>query len=625
MSVLSQTQSAAQPLTDRYECTFVVSLDPSQGDFTSLQAALDALPSTGGKVFVKAGVYPLDPTAGGIRITAGNVHVQGEGMGITVFLADSAMTGNTPALEAFSSASDGSPRALVADTVRGDTSIQVSPADASTFVAGDYVLLFSNKQVDTEQSAKHAGEVKQIVAVDPNAGVLQTDDQIFDAYTQADAAQVVRITMLKNITLADFSITTSAPSSTLKAGFTHFRFVENLQIERVEVHDAYFTGIQVQSVRNSTIAACYIHHIKDVVSVNPPNPANERYGIAVGGASQNVTISGCRFSHTRHAVTTGGSSGTNQNGVQRNIVVANCTSMLTDTAHFDTHQPAENVTFIGCVADGGIPASPTDSGAYGFQARARNCSIIGCSVLQAIGRGIMIFGPVSGGAVLSGNMIANVKAIPGNKAGTGIYFDSAGTSNHSITGNVIKNCEGSGIANGGSNHDLVITGNVIQNSNTIVPGAAIELTNAARVLISGNNIIAGSPGPAVAMRGNSEDWRLSGNHFSADGGVELTGVGTVVVHNFGYNPVGSVVNPWPLNNSDLTNAVAAGASTPESGTAYTVRHTPKTVSVTGGDVSQILINGVDAGSTGGTFKLGVGETIAISYGSSAPTASIFTE
>jgi hypothetical protein len=27
--------------------------------------------------------------------------------------------------------------------------------------------------------------------------------------------------------------------------------------------------------------------------------------------------------------------------------------MLTDTAHFDTHQPAENVTFIGCVADGG--------------------------------------------------------------------------------------------------------------------------------------------------------------------------------------------------------------------------------------------------------------------------------
>src|SRR5262249_10800067 len=162
----------------------------------------------------------------------------------------------------------------------------------------------------------------------------------------------------------------------------------------------------LQSVLNSAITNCYIHHINDIESVNPPNPANERYGIAVGGASQDITITGCRFSHTRHAVTTGGSSGINQNGVQRNVGVANCTSMLSDTGHFDTHQPAENITFIGCVANGGIAAAPATSGAYGFQMRGRNCSVIGCSVLQAVGRGIMIFGPVSSGAVISGNMIA---------------------------------------------------------------------------------------------------------------------------------------------------------------------------------------------------------------------------
>src|SRR5262249_2578524 len=161
-----------------------------------------------------------------------------------------------------------------------------------------------------------------------------------------------------NITLSDCSITTQAAFSNLRVGFTHFRFIESLQIERVEVHDAYFTGIQLQSVLNSAITNCYIHHINDIESVNPPNPANERYGIAVGGASQDITITGCRFSHTRHAVTTGGSSGINQNGVQRNVVVANCTSMLSDTGHFDTHQPAENITFIGCVANGGIAAAP---------------------------------------------------------------------------------------------------------------------------------------------------------------------------------------------------------------------------------------------------------------------------
>lgn len=621
MAIASAASGSGQTAIDRYESTYVVSQDPTKGDFTTLQAALDGLPASGGKIFVKAGTYSISGT---IQIRQSNVHIQGEGMGITVFVADSSMTGNTPALEAFSTALDGTARALVADTARGSTSIQISPSDASSSNVGDYVLLYSDKSVDTEIPAKHAGEVKQIVAVDAATGLLTTDDQIADAYTQADLARVVRITMLQNIRVADLSITTQAPLSNLRVGFTHFRFIENLQIERVEVHDAYFTGIQIQSVRNSAIAGCYVHHISDIVPVDPPNPANERYGIAVGGASQNVSISYCRFSRTRHAVTTGGSSGTNQNGVQRNIVIANCTSMLADTGHFDTHQPAENVTFIGCVADGGVPATPA-SGAIGFQMRGRNCSIVGCSVLQAVGRGIMIFGPVSSGAVITGNMVANVKAIAGNQAGTGIYFDSEGTSNHTVTGNVIKNCEGAAIANGGSNNDIVISGNVIENVRSVVSGAAIELTNAARILISGNNIGAVTQSPAIAMRGNSDDWRIVANHLAAGSGILLAGTGSMVVNNFGYNPVGAIVNPWPSSGTDLTNQVAAGSVAPLSGTQYAVRHTPKTIVVSGGDVVGIQIDGADTGSKAGAFKLGVGETIAIVYNASAPSTLVFAE
>jgi len=193
MSTMTKARVVNQVPVDRFESTFVVSLDPAKGDFTSLQAAINALPASGGKIFVKAGVYKITNT---IQIKASNIHIQGEGMGITVFVADSAMTGNTPALEAFSTASDGTARALVADTARGRTTIQTSPVDASSFAAADYILLYSNKSVDTEVPAKHAGEVKQIVAVDPTTGVLTMDDQIFDAYTQADLAQVVRITIL---------------------------------------------------------------------------------------------------------------------------------------------------------------------------------------------------------------------------------------------------------------------------------------------------------------------------------------------------------------------------------------------------------------------------------------------
>jgi Right handed beta helix region/Pectinesterase len=604
---------------DRYESTFVVDIK-GNGDFTDLQPAINALPTTGGKIFVKAGVYPIIST---IKITESNVQIQGEGMGITVFVGDSALTGNTPALEAFNGAA-GASRLLVADTARGDTTLKISPADAASFTAGDYILLFSDKEVDTEQPGKHAGEVKQITAVDPTFGVITVDDQIFDTYTVAESAHVVRITMLQNITLSDFSITTAAPSSALKVGFTHFRFIENLQVQRIEAHDAYNTGIHLQSVRNANISDCFIHHISDVTP-----PGNEKYGIVVGTASQNVSMTGCRFSHTRHAVTTGSSSGTNQNGVQRNLVVANCTSMLADTAHFDTHQPAENVTFVGCAAIGGVPAI---SEAYGFQMRARNCSIIGCTVLQAIGRGIMLFGPVSSGASIIGNMIANVKAI-GSTSGTGIYFagpetpGAPATSNHTVTGNVIKNCEGSAIANGGLNSDIVISGNIIDNTNSVVPGAAIQLTDARRILITGNNISETVQNAAIAMAGNSDNWQITQNYLenNATGPVSLHGTGSVVINNAGYNPVGAILAPWPASGGDLTNDVIAGSPNPQSGTAYTIRHSPKTIVVTGGDVSQITINGVDTGLIGGVFKLGIGETIAVTYGALAPTTAIFAE
>ena len=74
------------PPVDRFESTFILSLDPAQGDFTSLQDAIKALPATGGKIFVKAGTYPLNDT---VRIKQSAVHFQGEGMGITVLVTQS--------------------------------------------------------------------------------------------------------------------------------------------------------------------------------------------------------------------------------------------------------------------------------------------------------------------------------------------------------------------------------------------------------------------------------------------------------------------------------------------------------------------------------------------------------
>src|SRR6516164_7216915 len=210
-----------------------------------------------------------------------------KGWGITNIVTAETMTAS-PAIQVYNP-NAGNALSLLTDTLKGETAVTLSPTDAATLTPGDYVLLHSKKPVDAEDPQKHAGEVKQVVTVDALTGVITVDDQIHDAYLVADS--VARITVLRSVTLSDFSVTTLAPFYTGSAGFTFFRFVENLQIERIESHHAYVSGIQLLSVLNSNISDCYFHHIRD-----KQPPANVHYGIAVSSASQNVSITGCRFS-----------------------------------------------------------------------------------------------------------------------------------------------------------------------------------------------------------------------------------------------------------------------------------------------------------------------------------------
>jgi hypothetical protein len=95
-----------------------------------------------------------------------------------------------------------------------------------------------------------------------------------------------------------------------------------------------------------------------------------------------------------------------------------------------------------------------------------------------------------------------------------------------------------------------------------------------------------------------------------------------VINNSGYNPVGLIPNPWRANG-DLTND-DGGSSRPASAKVYIVRQTPKTIIIAQGDVTDIVIDGTSTGVSTGAFKLGIGETIAITY-SSAPTTTVWAE
>ena len=114
--------------------------------------AITALPPGGGKIFVKANTYPIKTT---IQIRTSNVHIQGEGMGITNFVADGTTMTASPALQVNNPAV-GTPLALLADTQKGNTTVTLSPGNAATLTAGDYIQLYSEKAVDAAISIKHA-------------------------------------------------------------------------------------------------------------------------------------------------------------------------------------------------------------------------------------------------------------------------------------------------------------------------------------------------------------------------------------------------------------------------------------------------------------------------------------
>jgi hypothetical protein len=263
--------------------------------------------------------------------------------------------------------------------------------------------------------------------------------------------------------------------------------------------------------------------------------------------------------------------------------------------------------------------------------RGANSSIVGCSVLQAVGKGIMIFegkgNPQfhtgSDGATITGNLIAGVQSIAGT-LGIGIHLDSSGTSRHTITGNVIKQCEGSAIRGEGGNNDVVVSGNVIDGTNVVVPDASIVFHSAERITITGNKILNNQTGNPIGMKGSSKDWHIADNSFAQnnnDSPAPLS-IDSTVINNSGFNPVGTIANPW-RTTGDLTND-GGGSADPLSGRLYTVRQSPKTIIIADGAVTQIAIDGAPIGLSAGVFKLGIGETIAVTY-SSVPTSKVVAD
>jgi nitrous oxidase accessory protein NosD len=465
----------------------------------------------------------------------GNLTIRGQGMGVTNLIVTSSITGSSHVLN-ISGGTTGSQTNLTANALVSSPTLTV--ASAASLAAGDYVLIRSTKAWSTAGSAQgKQGEIRRIISIATNT--LRFDKWIQDTYNTVDTSNVIKVNMLRNITLEGFTIKAGAGYTGTNV-FVFCGYIDNLTIRDVETLDyrqAFEGSILIRSCHNVD-ANCVVHQ-------SPSMTFNNQYGICIGNACEHVKVNVQGKGKFRHTQTVDSTSAAGWEGQVRSLVVSG-TSEATDEAHFDSHAAGEDILFIGC----SVNSQRTDTSnfdAKAIQIRTKKTSVVGCDFSNCIGECLSIEEDASG-CIISGNRISDTRET--DTASTGYGLDiRTGVNNVTITGNTFSGNKRQAIRLLTTSSGHVITGNQIIN-NTGSPG--IDATDVTNVVVSGNRITGCSK--AINMAGTCDTWNIIGNSVGGNSGTStVVGASNKILGNKGDTTLDDGVSATTLDGlTDVT-------------------------------------------------------------------------
>jgi hypothetical protein len=348
-----------------------------------------------------------------------------------------------------------------------------------------------------------------------------------------------------------------------------------------------------------------------------------RYGLSIRGIATNIVVDSCYFEDHRHGITTAAGEGGSNGGRVENLLVTNCSAYQSSEAHFDTHRGGGNfIMFQNCLATG-VDSDDVGTAVAGFSLRTPTI-LDGCTV-QSTTRGITLKAVGTGSDVGASNSIirnCTIKNQVGVSSGAAIWVESG------VTDVAIENCYMKDIAqraidsdvNPANAHRFTIRGLRVETSNTFTAGSTLEI-NGDKWIIENcyfrkNNSTGGLP---INNPNNQIGAIIRNCYFIENTPATLLGnisLGTDVTHivtgNIGYNDGTVLSTPYPATTGNITNS-SASQGFPTSTAVYTIRISPKYITISGGTVSAILIDGVTTGVTAGTFYLQPGQTIRVDH------------
>jgi len=563
------------------------------GDYPDIASGLAALPNTGGILNLGPGVFVINNQI--TNTSKNNIVIQGQGAGATIL--SSTITTDNPIFD-FEGAATGNSLVLLGNTPKGVNTATISTTDAATLGAGDYVLIRSNKIWDPSINSR-TGEILRVLSV--SSGVVTLVDPANDSYNTVDSASMIKIAPISNIVFRDLTITSSVGTSSRTGGSLFFRFINGLLMDNVELDSVWWAGMQISSSWRGRLSKLYVHNIQD------PSGILTHHGIVINSATRDMVIDNSVVVLTSNSILAYGLTGTNYEGVAREITCSNTTSRGGCTAHFSFGQATELIDLTSCIAIGVGPNVLT-SGAPGFVIQGPQSSMNSCFCVRTPGRGIYIGGQASG-VIISDCQVEGTTNVSGGPPGDGIYIDTNVTGVN-IDNNRIQNCAGHAVTGSTGTNDLLICNNLMKNC---AGDAAIKL-NGIDVIVTENRI-RDCTAPLI-MTGSADNWTIDSNDFRNNTSTTptLIGIGSFVMNNMGYNPVGTVTNPFPTSGSGNINNTSQTAALPASGTVMTNRFTPCTIYYTsGGTVTQTVVEGVIYSGVVSLPKLMPGSTYSITY------------
>lgn len=391
-------------------------------DTAAIQAAIDAVVTTGQKLYVPAGTYIITDEL----VANGSLKIFGDGA--SSVLDCSGLSSGTTALtiQGSVSATTTTMSAYVATNSR-----TFSVASSSGFAYGDMIKITSTESFSLVDTNYKKGELGFVESV--SVGSITLNAGLKTSYNSGTIT-VAKVNAIENPIVADLKIIgpgDSAPNYGIRVDYAKHPICRN--VELIDFEDQAFAYSYCDS---GSISACRVTNCSGIA-----NGVGYAFGLDL--LTQFSHVTDCVASYVSCGFSTGGYYPVWNSVVNGNSFYGgNSTRPL-----IQTHSNGANTV---------VSNNTVSSGQIGIGMFAFGCTVIGNTVFGQAQYGIYFIDD----GVLNGQIIGNKTLNCYRGVGVGSYAVS-GTPNMLIEGNQLMNCTANGISCGAAN--AMIVNNVMKN------------------------------------------------------------------------------------------------------------------------------------------------------------------